>query len=277
MAAGPNHFIGETNLGYSNITGGHFSGDFTDPNATVTGCSGNNYPSPNMNIRERSMVGGQVYGIASDQPNPGNHIPYYTTHKEGGFSSPDNLNASKQYGPDTPLPKILDTPLIGGRGRRKHAIKKSYKGGSNSYYELDVQGDTRTYAGSGYPPIVAKSQNLTGGKRIKHKSRRLRKHSKHIVKSRRHSHSRYCKHNRKSRRHQSKKHKIGLRKKMSSKLFKKLIGGRKGKMYGGNYAQFMGNQPFSQGYGISSVTPSTSALANPIPFTPYNHCSDNNK
>jgi len=37
----------------------------------------------------------------------------------------------------------------------------------------------------------------------------------------------------------------------------------------------MGDQAFSQGYELGGpVTPSTSALANPIPFKPYNHCSD---
>lgn len=278
MSLGLNHFVGETNLGYSNITNGHSAGNFTDPKGAVTGCG--SYPSPNVNVRENSMVGGEGYGFSIKQDSPGNHLPDFSVYKEGGYSSPDNLNASKQYSNDSLLPSV--SSFIGGKGRKKRGYV--HKGGSsNTYYELDVQnGDTRLFAGSGYPPISTKSQNLLGGRKMKHKSRKsrkLHKRSTYKVKSlrryRNHHHSRYCKHSTKGRRVKrrgTKKRKLGLGGKMSSKLFKNLIGGKN--MTGG-YHQFMGDQPFSQGYGIGSVTPGTSALANPIPFTPYNHCSDN--
>ena len=254
MSLGLNHFVGETNLDYSNITNGHSSGNFTDPTGAVTGCTGRNYPSPNTNVREQT--GGYGYGMSLQQPNPGfNHLPDITRYTEGGFSSPDNLNASKQYGPDTPLPNISKSSLIGGRRRYR---KKVYDGGaSNSYYESDVNSsDTRLFAGSGYPKIEVRSQNLSGGKKMK--SRKLYRRSKHRVKTlRRHSHSRYCKHSKgRKLKKRGTKRKLGLGGKMSSKLFKNLIKGGKKTMYGGGeYHQFMGSQPFSQGYGIGSVTP----------------------
>ena len=89
---------------------------------------------------------------------------------------------------------------------------------------------------------------------------------KHSAKHRRTKHS--------LNKHKSKKHKLGLARRMSSKLFKKIIGGKR-KVYKGGYSQFMGDQAFSQGYELGGpVTPSTSALANPIPFKPYNNCAD---
>jgi len=131
------------------------------------------------------------------------------------------------------------------------------------------------FVGLGYSTIRVSNQKLTGGKkvsrRMKHRksirSRRVRK----VSRTRR---ARYCSTHRKRHSHKSKKHRLGLKRKTSTSLFKKLIGGNK--VYTGGYSQFMGDQPFSQGYELntSDVSPSSSALANPIPFKSYNHCSD---
>ena len=44
---------------------------------------------------------------------------------------------------------------------------------------------------------------------------------------------------------------------------------------GGRYCQYLGNQPFSMGYGLGGVnlSASESALASPAPMTPYPVCS----
>lgn len=259
--AGLYHYVGDLDAVYSNNTGGHFSGNFTDPTGAVTGCTGNNYPSQSLNSREVSDVkqtGGQGYGFSINQPIPGfNRVPDQTSYKEIGISSDENLGASKQFNPSMPLPVI--------KGGRKH---RKIKGGSSLiYYGFDDKNgeNLSAFAGSGYPPITVGSQN--GGRR--HRGRRLKSHKRgrHSMRHRRTKH----KLSRTRKGKQRRNHKLGLRRRKTSKLLRKLIGGRQS----GGYSQFMGDQAFSQGYELGGpITPSTSALANPIPIKPYNNCSD---
>jgi hypothetical protein len=261
--AGNYHFTGDPNLKFANATDSHFSGNFTDPTGAVTGCTGGNYPSQSINVREL-QTGGQGYGMANQQPIAGfNRMPDYTSYEEIGVKDPSNLGTSTQYNPSMALPVIK-----GGRGRYK-------RGGSNlNYYGFnDKNGENlSTFAGSGYPPISIGSQNLTGGRRIRRR-KGTRSH-KHLRRRRGHKSHKLSKHRRHSRRHKTRRHRLGMKKTMSSKLFKNLIGGRK-RVYKGGYSQFLGDQAFSQGYELGGpITPSTSALANPIPIKPYNNCSD---
>lgn len=257
--AGNYHYSGDFNSKFANVTDGHFSGNFTDPTGAVTGCTGANYPSSSLNSREISDMkqsGGQGYGFAPQQPNAGfNRIPDHISYNETGINSDENLGVSKQYNPSMALPVIKG-------GRRK----KTRGGSSLIYYGFNDKNNENlsAFAGSGYPPITVGSQN--GGRKRGGRKVKSHKRSKHSMRHRRTKH--------KLSRHRTKKHKLGLSRRMSSKLFKKIFGGKK-KVYKGGYNQFMGDQTFSQGYELGGpVTPSTSALANPIPFKPYNHCSD---
>ena len=260
--AGNYHFSGDFNSNYANPTNSHFSGDFTDPTGAVTGCSNQSCSSPTVNSRELSMqTGGQGYGMALEQPNAGfNRIPDQQSYEEVGVESVDNLGVSKQYNPSMPLPVIK-----GGKRHRK------YKGGSSlNYYGFDGKNgeNLSTFAGAGYPPITVGSQN--GGKKHRRKTKNI-KRKKHTTK--RSMKHRYTKH-KLSKRNKTKKYKLGLSKRKSSKLFRKIVGGKR-RVYKGGYSQFMGDQAYSQGYELGGpITPSMSALANPMPFKPYNHCAD---
>lgn len=249
--AGQYHFSGNPNIPFANAINDHFSGNFTDQTGSITGCDGSAYVSPSINSRELEMKGGRGYSIAAEQHIPGNHLPDHQTYNETDVS---------KHNPSTAFPFTK-----GGRRYRK------LRGGSSlDYYGFSDKNNENLsiFAGSGYPPISKGSQN--GGKRRKtikkiklHKRRHTNKHS---AKYRRTKHS--------SKKHKSKKHKLGLARRMSSKLFKKIIGGKR-KVYKGGYSQFMGDQAFSQGYELGGpITSSTSALANPIPFKPYNNCAD---
>lgn len=260
--AGNYHYSGDFNSKFANNTDSHFSGNFTDPTGAVTGCTGSNYPSPSLNAREVSDMkqsGGQGYGMASEQPIAGfNRSPDHVSYSEVGINSDENLGVSKQYNPSMNLPVIK-----GGRRR------KTRGGSSLIYYGFDDKNNQSlsTFAGSGYPPISVGSQN--GGKKRRMRKTKSHKRSRYVVKQRRTKHKT-------SRHNRTKKRKLGISKGrgMTSKLFKKLIGGRK-RIYKGGYNQFLGDQAFSQGYELGGpITPSTSALANPIPFKPYNSCSD---
>lgn len=266
MSSGLYHFVGDTYSDYTNPTNAHNSGNFTDPVGAVTGCTGQNYPSQSINARElddMTQKGGQGYGMSLEQPIPGfNRMPDHSSYEEVGLNSNENLGVSKQYNPSMPLPTIK------GGGRKKRG------GTSLMYYGFDDKNNENlsTFAGAGYPPITVGSQNLKGGRRLKCKSHKRH----HKVGGKHRKQTRRKKHKKSKvlmkRRHKTKKSKLGLRHKMTSKLFKKIIGGGRQK---GGYSQFMGDQAFSQGYELGGpVTPQTSSLANPIPFKPYNNCSD---
>jgi hypothetical protein len=274
--AGNYHFEGNPNTPYANATNSHYSGGFTDSAGAVTGCTGS--MSPSINMREMNQSGGQGYGMSLQQPIAGfNRIPTYTSYSEIGVPSSENLGASTQYDPSMKLPTILK----GGKGKRKWNNGKYNKmRGGNVNYSYGYDGkdtqDVSMFSGSGYPPISVVSQNLSGGKK---KSRRIKKHRKSLRsrRSRKVSRTRrvrICSTHHKRHSHKSKKHRLGLKRKTSTSLFKKLIGGNN--VYKGGYNQFMGDQAFSQGYELngSVVSPQSSALANPIPFRAYNHCSD---
>lgn len=255
------HYAGDFDSKYSNNTNSHFSGNFTDPTGAVTGCTGNNYPSPSLNVREVSDMkqsGGQGYGFSLEQPVSGfNRVPDQTSYKEIGINSDENLGVSKQYNPSMPLPVIK-----GGKKYRK------IKGGSSLiYYGFgDKNGENLSaFAGSGYPPITVGSQN--GGRR--HRKLKSHKHGRRSMRHRRTKHK--LSRTRKGKKQRKTHRKLGLRRRKTSSLLKKLVGGKQT----GGYNQFMGDQAFSQGYELGGpITPSTSALANPIPIKPYNNCSD---
>jgi hypothetical protein len=258
--AGNYHFTGDFNSKYANVPDSHFSGDFTDPTGAVTGCTGKNFPSQSMNVREL-QTGGQGYGMAEQQPIAGfNRIPDHISYEEIGANDPENLGASTQYNPSMALPVI--------RGGKRHK-----RGGANlNYYGFNDKNNENlsVFAGAGYPPITVGSQNLTGGKRMRHRKLKTKSHKR----SRHHKSHKLSKHRRPRHHHKTKKHRLGMKKGMTSKLFKKLIGGKK-RVYKGGYSQFLGDQAFSQGYELGGpISPSTSALANPIPIKPYNNCSD---
>lgn len=262
--AGNYHYSGDFNSKFANVTDGHFSGNFTDPTGAVTGCTGTNYPSQSLNVREvndMKQSGGQGYGFALQQPDPGfNRVPYQTSYSEIGVNSDENLGTSKQYNPSMPLPVI--------KGGRRH--RKLRGGSSLIYYGFNDKNNDNlsTFAGSGYPPMTTGSQN--GGRRRGGRRLKSHKRSRHSMRHRRTKHKLSRTH--KGRRHRTQS-KLGLRRRKTSKLFKNLLGGKR--VYRGGYNQFMGDQAFSQGYELGGpITPSTSALANPIPIKPYNNCSD---
>ena len=56
------------------------------------------------------------------------------------------------------------------------------------------------------------------------------------------------------------------------------ISGKRRRIRGGmGYAQFQSNVPYTPGYAVADVNlnPGMSSLANPPPYTTYNHCQDN--
>ena len=71
--------------------------------------------------------------------------------------------------------------------------------------------------------------------------------------------------------------KSNTRHRMRSDLFRKLRGGTTRRQRGG-YSQYLSNQPFSLTYsaGGQYLSPNMSALANPVPITPMNNCTDPN-
>jgi hypothetical protein len=127
----------------------------------------------------------------------------------------------------------------------------------------------------------------------KMKSMRLRRKSKNGGKHKTHKHGKYCKcykcrHKYKSMRNRKSRNKGGRRGvtknpfKMTKKILEKIVGGNgtcgasvqvPNSVQSGGYSQYLGGQEFSQGYTLNDlVTPQTSALANPMPFKPYNSC-----
>jgi hypothetical protein len=113
--------------------------------------------------------------------------------------------------------------------------------------------------------------------RLKHKTK-----SRNGGRGRTHKHSKYCKHKSRSRKHRKSRNGINPFK-MTKKILEKIVGGNGTcggppqppiqVQSGGGYSQYLGGQEFSQGYTLNELlTPQTSALANPIPFKPYNSC-----
>ena len=133
--------------------------------------------------------------------------------------------------------------------------------------------------------------NLMGGKRIKnigklykmkagrrsrkvHRSRRATSFSK----SRRNKSSRS---RRVSRATRTKRTKGGRRATKHRRGRRVRSRGRRTRSYrmrgGTGYTQYQSNVPYTPGYAVAdvNVSPSLSAIANPPPYTTYNHCQDN--
>lgn len=204
----------------------------------------------------------------------------------------------------------LSSFMSGGRGNRgkMRAGRRKPKiwGGTSLYsYGYDTKGgdsqDLSLFKGS-YAPITVTNTNASmqsgssnpnmslqlGGKRRGGKTmRRLRYKSKSKTKSknggrgRSHKHTKYCKHKTRRSRRYRKSRNGGNPLKMTKKLLEKIVGGNgtcggpstlpQGQYGGGS--QYLSGQGFSQGYTFNDmVTPQTSALANPMPFKPYNSC-----
>lgn len=128
-----------------------------------------------------------------------------------------------------------------------------------------------------------------GGKRKTMRRFRYKTKSKNGGRSRSHKHNKYCKHTSRSRKYRKTRNGgRGLSNplKMTKKILEKIVGGNgtcggppvpQGQtpvqVQSGGYSQYLGGQEFSQGYTLNDlVTPQTSALANPMPFKPYNTC-----
>lgn len=135
-----------------------------------------------------------------------------------------------------------------------------------------------------------------GGKQKTMRRFRYKTKSKNGGRGKSHKHNKYCKHTSRSRRYRKyKKSRNGRglnnQLKMTKKILEKIVGGNgtcggpspsagpqgpippTSPVQSGGYSQYLGSQEFSQGYTLNDlVTPQTSALANPIPFKPYNSC-----
>ena len=156
-------------------------------------------------------------------------------------------------------------------------------GSTNPYNTSSfVNGTSSNYSGSfssnevpGFPGLVGSKSNIDaaagkvpgiclfkgGAKRLKNKIKNITKRYK-------------MKGGKKSRK--------SLKRRVRSRALSRpmaLTGGRKRRrtrrMRGG-YSQFQSNQPFSMGYSSGGILAANeSALANPVPFTPYNSAIDN--
>lgn len=282
--AGLYHFVGDLNDVYANTTNSHNSASFTDPTGDITGYTdGNKGLNHNLNVRQS----GGGYGMAMNQPILNNVVPEIIKTDEIIKASPSNLGASTHYTPSTPLPQ----PFMNGGGKKKN--KRPLYGGTSSIYygfgngtEIENNGDLKPFIGSGYPPVTIGKQGLVGGRRThKYKGHKVHKRTKRHKISRKHKGKGKARISRKNYgRKKSLRSKLGIKKKMTSKLFKNLIGGNCSAAspissiltQQGGYSQYLGDQAFSQGYEIGGghLSPNNSSLANPPPFTPYNHCSD---
>jgi hypothetical protein len=282
------HFVGDLNEVYANPTNSHNSANFTDPTGDITGYTDGN-KNLNHNINVRQSGGG--YGMAMNQTILRDAVPEIIKTDEIINASPSNLGASTHYTPSTPLPKPF---MTGGKKKNKRPL---YGGSSSIYYgfgngnENENNGDLKTFIGSGYPPLTIGSQDtlaqqgLIGGRRTYKKGHKIHKsHKSHKAHKRTKISKKHRKHKGKHSRRKTSRliRKLGIKKKMSSKLFKKLIGGNcsassvLNQPQQGGYSQYLGDQAFTQGYEIGGqhLSPNNSSLANPPPFTPYNHCSD---
>lgn len=241
-----------------------------------------------------------------------NRYPIMNSYDSIGVKNDLNLDVSKQYNPlyDSKTTSSSMFGGKGNRikmraGRRKPQIW----GGANltSYGYDTTKGssyeDLSLYKGS-YAPITVTNLDTSmrsggsnpnislqlGGKRKTTRRFRYKTKSKSKTKSknggrgRTHKHSKYCKHKSRNRKYRKSRN-GGNPIKMTKKLLEKIVGGngtcggppqaqiQSQGQTGGGYSQYLGGQEFSQGYTLNDmVTPQTSALANPMPFTPYNSC-----
>lgn len=241
-----------------------------------------------------------------------NRYPIIDSYDNVGTKNELNLDASTQHNPLIVASKIslpglsgLSSFMSGGRGKIRAGKRKPKIWGGTSLYSYGYGAtnggesqDLSLFKGS-YAPITVTNTNESihsgssnpnislqlGGKRRRVKKggktmRRLRYKSKTKSKNggrgRSHKHTKYCKHKtRRSRRYRISRNGSNPLK-MTKKILEKIVGGNG--TCGGPPSTFQQGQgqhggEFSQGYTINDmVTPQTSALANPMPFNPYNSC-----
>lgn len=215
---------------------------------------------------KKHYKGGVGYGFSKDQSlsstsgvNNGDsiHRAGFSSYSNEGVNSITNMGASKQHG--------------GSSGY-------SYGTGGYPYYSYKPsQGDNLSvFAGSGYPPIVKGLNSQCGGRKRKtmkkHSKKRMHKkhksHKKHH--SKRRSHKKHSK--RRSHKKHSRRHKKGGRYEGVKGAFTRF--GRKGGQKGG-YSQYGSNIANSHIYSTGappSLNYKTSALAQPVPYTPKQDC-----
>jgi hypothetical protein len=211
------------------------------------GCKGSENPNINRAGVEHMSGGAHVAHVDTKSQLLGRGAGYmgHEAGKNCGTVNPNNHGASSQSG--------------GGCGCSGQTAAYGFVGG-------DSLGELR----GSYAPVKEVSTCATsGGARRRHKSRKHgRKHKKSNSKTRKHGrkhkkggskHRRSTRHNKRVSRHHRRASKSSHRRRSK--------GTRKHhrRMHGG-YAQYGTNVPFSTGYnGPRSVTPSNSALANPMP------------
>ena len=282
MPWGPNAVVGGTNP-----TGSHYSGGFGSNDGIVRGCGGPVGGSQSVagNPGYQYQRGGG-YGFAEQQSVVGNNTMGIDKYSNIGVNNPGMLNSSMQYNPsEYPLKSI---PIIGGRKRRRRNFKRG-GGGVNYYYGYAPggEGSMSVFSGSGYHEI-SKGSQCAGGRKGR-KSRKNKKHNKsnkyshHSTRKMRKFNCMKCgahfntKNNLRKHLQRCSGMKSNTRHRMRSDLFRKLRGGTTRRQRGG-YSQYLSNQPFSLTYsaGGQYLSPNMSALANPVPITPMNNCTDPN-
>ncbi|MEX0598755.1 MAG: hypothetical protein WD512_19885 [Candidatus Paceibacterota bacterium] len=281
MAWGPGTIVPGTNTDNS-----HNPANFGSNQGIVTGCGGpvsspqSAAGNPGYQYNSSSaQKGGYGYGFSPTQNVVGNYPMGIDKYANLGVKDPFMLGTSTQYNPaEYPLSSI--PRLNGGRRRHVNRSKRNKRGGAVNYfygYTPQGEGSMSTFAGSGYPEIT-KGQQCAGAKKSrKHMKRRhnaTRKHSNKLIcpvcGDRFNNKKQFRNHLRNSSKSMS-----SSRHRMRSELFKKVRGGRKTHKQRGGYHQYLSNQPFSLTYETGgSLSPSLSALANPVIFKPTNNCSD---
>ena len=286
-------------------------GGFYGPVSNVVAASGNASSSyGNIQTGQNGGAGYGMASVQDLLGGLNNRYPIMSSYQNVGVKNDLNLGVSTQYNPLLNANKSsgLFSLMNGGKGKRKMKAGrrgKGFFGGSNpiSYgYDMNASGgssDLSLYRGS-YAPISVSDENKgmmqfgsnsnvslqLGGKRRKSMRPRYKTKSKNGGRGRTRKHKRKML---KSRRYKKSRNGIkrGLKNtfKMSKKMLEKIVGGNGtcgapqsstqpvNVQSGGGYSQYLGGQEFSQGYSLNDlVTPQTSALANPMPFKPYNSC-----
>jgi hypothetical protein len=223
----------ELSLNNANASASHYSGNFGSNTGAVTGCAGpcngvdgaSGKAGWQYNLGQK---GGMSYSMVDPQPIH-NFVPaQFKGYSNVGVDNPAKLGAGVQW-----------TPKTGGSRRRKH------KGGKvNYFYGFTGEGGNQgVFAGSGYPEITKSNQCGAGKRKSKHNKMRLNKSRC----TRKHRHSKNCGNNRKT--YKSKRF---SKRSMKSAIFK-----------GGNYAQYTGNQAYSNIYSMPGypISPSEVGLA----------------
>lgn len=236
--------------------------------------------------------------------------------KVGATTGCGGSTTSKEALQGTGIYRAMATPQKGGYGYGANKVQDNASlVGNNSHYmevspykKYDSVSDTglgaskqhggyygfddktgeplSTFAGSGYPPITTGNKNscaaMNGGK--KHKRRMLTKKSKRMYNrsSKRSSKKMTRKSNKRVKKSKSpvKKPRTVKRVRFHKKRSTRMKKSRKQKKQRGGYSQYMNNVAYSHIYETGappSLSSSDSALANPVPFTPKNNCSDNYK